>query len=269
MISVGKMENRERIKQVILPPLQIVGQRLKGRHYSLNDDSERIYLHHIRKTGGTSLYSAFLALGGEDPLVVQRRLRDSWLHITRTGDYVIAAHQPRAVQQPRYFFGWSHHPAWSIRLPSRTFSVTILRDPAARVLSLYRYLVDPRADMGQPYSAAREERQMAADGFDRFLDRLPRSKLLGQLHMFSRACDPQEAASRIEECSLAFFLDDMEAALQKLSELIDCPLNLRHERRSVGAFQPSDLQHTRLLKILAPEYSMMNMVQLGPSNRVT
>ena len=87
---------------------------------------------------------------------------------------------------------------------------------------------------------------MAAGGFDRFLDQLPQSKLLGQLQTFSRARDPQEAASRINQCSLAFFLDDMEEALQVLSELIDTPLTLRHERRSADSFHPSDRQYAVL-----------------------
>ncbi len=105
---------------------------------------------------------------------------------------------------------------------------------------------------------------MAANGFDRFLDELPKARLLGQLHTFSRVCDPQEAAWRISECSLAFFLDDMEAALRRLSDLIDAPLTVRHERRSVGAFQPSDRQYARLRDVLAAEYALMDLLQLQP-----
>jgi hypothetical protein len=77
--------------------------------------------------------------------------------------------------------------------------------------------------------------------------------VLGQLQMFSPTRDPQEAAERIRECSLAFRLDQMESGLATLSELIGHPLNLRHERRFVKRFQPSEVQAARLREALAPE----------------
>jgi hypothetical protein len=57
-----------------------------GRRYVLNDGYERVYLHHIRKAGGSSLTASFLALGGEDPLAVEQRIKDGWLKVTRPGD---------------------------------------------------------------------------------------------------------------------------------------------------------------------------------------
>ena len=238
-----------------------IGQRRIGRRYRLNDGFERVYLHHTRKTGGTSLSESFLTLGGEDPLTVKRRMRDGW-QMARTGDFVVTAHHRRALRRGCYFFGWSHFPAWSVRLPNRTFTVTILRDPEARVLSLYRYLLDPRADADQPFAAPARERQSAADGFDRFLDRLAVPELLGQLQMFSRRRDPEEAAAGIEGCSLAFPVDRMEEGLATLSKLIGRRLSPRHERRSVASFEPSDAQRSRLREALEPEYALMGLLRL-------
>ena len=238
-----------------------IGQRRIGRRYLLNDGFERVYLHHTRKTGGTSLSESFLALGGEDPLTVKRRMRDGW-QMTVTGGLVVTAHHRGALRRGRYFFGWLHFPAWSVRLPDRTFTVTILRDPAARVLSLYRYLLDPRADENQPFSARTRERETAADGFDGFMDRLAEPELLGQLQMFSKRRDPEEAAAKIDECSLVFRVDRMADGLATLSELIGRPLSPRHERRSVAAFEPSDAQRSRLREALASEYALMDLLRL-------
>lgn len=260
-IRFPAVQGRARAKRIFWSIPRAVGQRRVGSRYALNDGYERVYLHHIRKTGGSSLTASFLALGGEDPLAVEQRIRDGWLKVTRTGDFVVTR-RCGALQRGLYFFGWSHNPAWNIRLPERTFTVTILRDPAARVVSHYRYLADPRADESQAYPAKQRERQMAADGFDRFLDRISEAELLGQLQMFSPTREPQEAAERIRECSLVFGLDQMESGLVILSELIGHRLSLRHERRSVEKFQPSEAQAARLREALAPEYALMDLLKL-------
>jgi hypothetical protein len=130
------------------------------------------------------------------------------------------------------------------------------------VLSLYRYLADPRADEGQAFPAPPEEHQMAADGFERFMDRLPESDLLGQLQMFSPTRDPREVAARLRECSLVFYLDQMPSGLATLSGVIGHPLSLRHERRSAAMFLPSDAQSACLREALAPEYALMDLLGL-------
>lgn len=231
-------------------------QRRIGRRYRLGG-FQRVYLHHVRKTGGTSFSESFLALGGEDPLAVKRRMREGW-GMARSGDLVFAAHARRALEGGRYFFGWSHIPAWDLDLPPGTYRATILRDPDARVLSLYRYLSDPDSDEGQPFPALPEQREMAAGGFDRFLDLLPESELLAQVHMFSASLDPAEAVARMWECELIFGIAEMERALAEVSRLTGRPLQPRHARRSAPDFVPSEAQRERLEKMVAPEFEMLD-----------
>ena len=248
-------------RRVLWPLPRARAHRRLGRRYELADGFERVYLYHVRKTGGTSLSESFLALGGEDPAAVRRRLGEGW-GIARSRDVALAAHARPALQGGRYLFGWSHIPAWDIELPPRTFTVTVLRDPAARVASLYSYLADPAADEGQPFPAPAGERRRAAAGFERFLELTPREELLGQLAMFSEGCDPAEAAARIERCSLAFRLQNMEPALAELSRLTGRRLQPRHARRSASRFEPSDAQGARLRELLAPEYELLERLRL-------
>lgn len=222
---------------------------------------DRIYLYHIRKTGGTSITNGILSLYTDDPSVIERRLGSRQPRVVRAGDLVVAAHDRLALQAGWYTYGWSHIPAWRLRLRPRTYTVTVLRDPIDRVVSLYRYLSDPGSDHGHIFGAPLAERAIAAEGFDRFLDLVPKSDLLNQLYMFSARFDPAEAAERIERCSLVFLVQDMSHGLAKLSALIGRRLPERAERRSSGRFAPSDEQLERLRRSLAPEYALMDRLR--------
>lgn len=251
---------RQRAKELAWAAPLGLGYALTGRRYQLADGYERIYLHHVRKTGGTSITNAFLALGGEEPNTVKQRLTGR-LGMARSGVLVFAGHNRAAVESGRYFYGWTHQPAWRVKLPPQTFTVTVLRDPVARVVSLYRYLSDPQSDVGHPFPAPAVQRRRAAGGFDRFLDQLPPTDLLNQLHMFSNRWDVEEAAETIGRCSLVFFTEDMASGLARLSQLTGRELPERHERRSKVRFEPSDEQRDRLADMLAPEYALLERVR--------
>lgn len=238
--------------------------RLANYHYrwprSL-DGYRRVYLHHIRKTGGTSVTNAFLSLTGEDPLEIERRLAATRPRGVRAGDIVVAAHDHRLLETGWFTYGWSHFPSWSLRLRKRTYTLTVLRDPVARVMSLFRYLADPTSDEGHAFKAAASERALAAEGFDAFIAQSERHELLNQLWMFSPAYNLQEAADQISRCSLVFFLEEIEQGMAALSSVIGRSLPVKRERRSVLAFSPSDAQHERLRQILQPEFDLLELVR--------
>lgn len=233
----------------------------EGRKYRLPGGYERIYLYHVRKTGGTSFTNAMLALGGEDAAAVKRRL--VWPGITRSGPYTFVGHYPPFVERRRYFYGWAHQPAWKVKLPPRTFTVAILRDPASRVVSLYRYLADPTSDGDDPFPAPAAQRKLAAEGFTAFLERLPPEELLNQLHMFSDGLDPDDAADRIRaSCALVVTTDRLDRAIDAASRLVGRRLPVLHERRSTLPFRPSPMQQRWLREALEPGYRMMDRLGL-------
>jgi hypothetical protein len=230
--------------------------------YELPDGSKRVYCYHVRKTAGTSLYLSFLALGGEDPVEVWRRITKARLPRTVSGGYVFAANSRRLLAEGAYFFGRSHHSADRQPLPPRTFTVTVLRDPVDRVRSLYDYLVagDPPETPGR---AGDLQRGWAADGFDRFLERIPSRHLLNQVATFSSRFDVSEAADRIAGCSSVLFTKNFDEGLRELGHRLELPLEVRRARVGTVRSPLSDAQENRLRARLEPEFELLRRLEEG------
>jgi hypothetical protein len=228
--------------------------------YQLPDGSRRIYCYHVRKTAGTSLHLSFMGLGGEDPLVVYRRIAESRLSRTVSGGYSFVAFHRRLLAEGAYFYGRSHAPAADLVLPPRTFTITVLRDPVARVHSYFDYLVagdDP--DMpGRP--APLGERQVAKDGFDAFLDNVRPENLLCQLGMFSDRFDVSEAVDRIGACSKVFFTENFAVGLTELGQQLELPLQTHRARVTGGRSSLTAEQWERLRTRLEPEYELLRQL---------
>lgn len=230
--------------------------------YELPDGSARVYCYHIRKTAGTSLYLSFMALGGEDPVEVWRRITSGRLPRTISGDYSYVANSRALLAEGAYFFGRSHRAAADQPLPPRTFTVTVLRDPIDRVRSYYDYLVT--GDLAStPGRVANRERRIAGDGFDAFLDRVPPGDLLNQLAMFSPRFDVSEAVDRIASCSSVFFTEGFATGLAALGQRLDLPLEVHRSRVGQQRTVLTDGQRERLRSRLEPEYEMLDRLGAG------
>lgn len=234
----------------------------------LPDGSQRIYLYHVRKTAGTSLVRSFLGLGGEDPGAVESRISGSLLSRTRTGQYVVTCGQG-TLQQGDYFFGWSHMASHRFRLPGRTFTIALLRDPVARVLSYYRYLVAGDAAQGtMVWHVQNDERALAGESFSDFLENIPDELLLNQLYMFSPRFDVAEAAERILDCSAIMMTETFERDLGNLASALGLALEYRHERVTALTKAPVGERQLEVLRDrLAAEYQLLE--KLGASGRLT
>ena len=235
--------------------------------YHFPEGYKRVYCHHIRKTAGTSLWLSFMALGGEDPLEVYRRLTRDKLNRTVSGGYSFAIFHRRLLAEGAYFFGRSHRPAESQPLPPRTFTVTILRDPVSRVRSYFDYLVngDPP---GMPRPVGPGERSLADGGFDRFLDRVPQRHLLTQLLTFSERYDVSEAVDRVAACSSIFFTEDFGEGMAALATRLDLPLEVRRDRVTGERSDLTAAQVERVRAMLEPEYQLLSRLEAGGIARI-
>ncbi len=229
-------------------------RRTRPAGVSLPDGYERIYLFHIRKTGGTSLVRSFLALGGEDPAAVEKRIAVAPVSRAKSGGFVFST-----IPASAYFFAWSHTAEHRLRLREGTFTIALFRDPVSRVVSYYRYLVEGDSDPGMAWRVQPDERQLASGGFDEFINRVPSELLLNQLYMFSRSLDVSEAAEKVMACSAILTIEDYAQGLERLGQRLGLALRMRRERVTRGGeFAITGEQHGRLRERLALEYEMMS-----------
>jgi hypothetical protein len=224
------------------------------------DGSRRVYCYHVRKAAGTSLHRSFLALTGQEPAALERRISESFLSQVAVHGLSFVYANKAAIEYGDYFYGWSHWPAHELALPSDTFTITALRDPVKRVRSYYSYLLEG----DQPdivFQVGEQERGLARDDFHAFLNAVPREHLLTQLYMFSPSFSIDEAVARAGACSFLFRSERFGEAITDLNRRLDLQLQARRERstRSVAELTSSEYDHVRTL--LEPEYAMLR--QLG------
>ncbi len=227
-----------------------------------NPAYERVYHFHVRKTAGTSLNAAFWALG-------DLRLPDLGKSSDVTGNGLrFVRNNLKLIAKGDYLFANSHAPAYRVNLPPHTFTVTILRDPIARVLSYYRYLlwasnnsvdrqVEPAID------SVREEAKIVGDGLRPFLERISEEHLLTQVFMFSERMDPLEAADRALECTAVCFTETFPKDLAEIASTLRLDLAEAQERRFGEQIAFADAELDALRQKLAPEYAMIERVRNG------
>ena len=135
-----------------------------------------------------------------------------------------------------------------------------MRDPVERVISLYRYLTDPRADFGHAFEAPAHERDWARDGFGTFLDRLPMRDLRNQLYTFSSSGSVTEAAETILTCDWIMRTESLDLGIEELAAYLGVPLTSQRTRQSRLDFRPTDRERERLRELLEPEYQLLALL---------
>ena len=247
------------LQQVVLATIQVV--RGSAPTIEIPGDFDRVYLFHVRKTAGTSLVRSFLMLGGEDPAVVERRIAASVLSRTTSG-WVTFATGIGALRQGDYDFDWSHAPAHRLHLPARTFTIGLLRDPAARVLSYYHYPCagDRHDEVG--WTVQLRERALQGADFADFLRNLPPGLLLNQLFMYSATHDVKEAVDRLLACQALIRIEHLTPDLSRLATRLGVDLAARSERITPEVkFVPTAGELDELHERLTPEYRMVELLR--------
>lgn len=223
--------------------------------YRLPDSYKRIYFYHIRKTGGTSINHILLSLGGEEPKQVYDRVSNGPYFGTVSGDKVYAGWDRNLIERGKYFYAFSHIPQHKLSLPTNTFTFTCVREPAQRVLSLYKMLYNYKTN-NVPHPGMKRQGKWLGNSFHDFLDRIPEEELLSQLYMFSSSFDIEEACENILDCDHVMFTERFDAGIDGLARKLNLELVPLHTRSAIISPPINESERDRLRKMLEPEYEL-------------
>jgi len=228
------------------------------RGYQIVGGYRRIYLFHVRKTGGTSLNHMFLAQGGEPADPVYARLARQGRILS--GGKVFVGWDKKLIEQGYYYYAFSHLPIHQLSLPDRTFTMTCLRDPAKRVISHYRMLKE-YAEKNIAHPCMATEGRWLGDSFRTFIDNMPEEHLLNQLYMFSESFDVGVAVANIQSCSCYFFTENFALGIKELSRSLGMELQPIHTRKSTYPTEISEDDMKYLTQKLEPEYELIRLLK--------
>jgi hypothetical protein len=222
---------------------------------------KRIYHHHIRKTGGTSLNYMFHSLLKSQPWTSAYAQLTQVPHhrIVRDG-LIFVGWNGKLINKGHYYYAFSHMPLHFIRLKPRTFTITCFRDPCKRLISHYNMLMELTVNK-VPHVCLETEGPWLGNSFDEFLDRIPREHLQNQLYMFSAKFDIAEALENVRRVSHVMFTEEFAAGIEGLNRKTGLNLEPIHTRKTGYRTEISDSSMARLREKLAEEFDFIARVK--------
>ncbi len=226
--------------------------------YNING-YKRIYLVHVRKTGGTSINNMFLGMSGEAARLYNRLAKES-SHCIVSKDKIYVGWNCDLINRGDYFYAFSHAPWHKLDLPVGTFSFTCFRDPVNRVVSHYNMLVNYLKN-GIDHPCMEIEREWLGESFEYFLNNIPREHLCNQLYMFSEDCNIDEAVDNVSSLSHYFFTERFADGIDGLNCKTGLNLMPIHIRKSTITSNISTKYISILKEMLEDEYSFLDYIR--------
>jgi hypothetical protein len=221
---------------------------------------KRIYHFHLRKTGGTSVGKMLMSCRGNDGNKVWTELGLAPEKPLISNGLIFVGWNQTLIDKGDYFFAFSHFSYDQLKLPPKTFTFTCFRDPAARLISHYKMLVD-LSRLPRPHPCFAVEGKWLGDSFEDFLDRIPREHLQIQLFMFSNQFSVDEAVARVRKLNLWMFTEQFDDGVRRLSQATGLSMQSRHERKGQHVFHLRPETRQRLRQMLSEEYLFLERVQ--------
>lgn len=218
------------IKNLFIRSLQALKKKFKANTCDING-YRRIYLIHIRKTGGTSINHMFLSSIDKKPHEAYQNLAKKYNHKITLGEKVVVGWNKKLIEKGDYFYAFSHTPYHKLNLPLQTFTIVCFRDPVKRVLSHYNMLMEYSLH-NDNHPCMKIEGQWLGNSFEDFLKRIPLNHLLNQLYNFSESYDVNQAIERLKNVNHIFFTEDFNQGIDGLNSKLGLDIKVEHIRKT-------------------------------------
>lgn len=231
--------------------------------YSYNiNNFKNIYHFHIRKTGGSSINYMFLTLSGLKGDVLIEKLSKKYNHSLIINNQLYTGWNLDLLNKGNFYYGFSHYPFSMVKLKDSTYSFTIFRDPAKRVLSHYNMLLGfIKNEINHPCMSS--EKNWVGKNFLEFLDRIPKNHLLTQLNMFSSSFDINEAVNNVKKLNNYFQLEDFDNCIKSLNKDLNLNLKKMHIKKSKFEYKIKDHELEYLKDLLKEEYKFLSLIGIN------
>lgn len=219
------------------------------------EEYDRIYFVHARKSGGTSINSSIIEAVTGNPEGYRDLVSQNPKILWGDGKPVVGWDR-NLINRGAFFYGFGHRELAALRVPSRTFMFTFLREPMERVLSYYNMLLDLRASGQRLSSGLRVEVATLGRSFEDFLRQAPRRHIETQLYLFDSSYDVDSAILRLSNLNFVGVTGISEGALFKeLRALFGLEVRPVWLRKSTHKYQPTERETAILRAQLRSETS--------------
>jgi len=250
------------LKKIIYFPKAEIEENKYKRIASLYNISgyKRMYLVHIRKTGGTSLNHLILSIGGTEGKALYKELAENIPHRLIRNEKIFVGWSVRLINKGNYYYAFSHTPVHKLSLPDNTFTLICFRDPVKRVISHYNMLMNYSVNNIR-HSCMDTEGQWLGNCFRDFIENMPKEHMSNQLYMLSKGMDINEAISRLKNISHVMFTEEFDKGVYELSRKTGLTLHPVHIRKSQYRADISENDILLLKEKLNDEYAFLEKVR--------
>ncbi|HLU85045.1 MAG TPA: sulfotransferase family 2 domain-containing protein [Vicingaceae bacterium] len=217
-----------------------------------------IYHYHIRKTGGTSINTAFLKLYTvKDSIYHDLNIQlDNRLiinnHIYITNNKLLAEYTP-------YFYAFAHRPSHKLNISKNKFLFTCLRSPIDRMFSHYN-MIKTSYEKNENRYDYKDLYQCLGNNICDFVNNLPKELVLEQIYMFSKNYNTNEAFDNIMNLNAVLLTEHLTEGFLELKEKLNLPLNYIHTRKANVITYLNNDEKDFLISKLTPEIELYNKI---------
>jgi len=235
----------------------------------IDNNYQKIFFVHIKKTAGTSINATFINFDRTNYNSENWNENGRYLKFinndTITVDNKILTSSKFKIKKADYFYATSHEPFYKYKFSKNTFTFTCFRDTFKRWLSFYKECFKYKKNNAKHPIRNKTDRLLGKSFFEFTTNckKNLKSDLLNQIYMFSPNYNIKDALKNINKLSYYFFVEDFNNGIKFLSENLNLPLKSIHVRKNDFDVEYTKEEKNEIMDMLKLEYQLLDQLKNG------